>query len=139
MTFSLAFRDAGFRTQADAERAARIAIWGDVTFAQRTQVDPKRRPDVAFWDQRGLCVIAVSALVNGSPGGLHLRPLRPPRPEAGRAPMSAVLLFERDGETVGIRFPSVEDARAWEDAQGADIPGTVVGCVRLVTRREAIR
>lgn len=54
-----------YRTQADAVRDARIAIWGDVPFAKREFVTPRTHPDVAFFDHRGFPVIAVSANVNG--------------------------------------------------------------------------
>lgn len=51
----------------------------------------------------------------------------------------AVLLLELPGgDTVGLAFPTVDAARAWEDA--AEAAGTlnaeVRGCVRLVTRNE---
>lgn len=71
-----------FRTQTEAVRAAREAIWGDVPFARRAFVDPKNRPDVAFYDERGLPVIAVSANVNG-----HL----------------VVIHFEHYGRLVGVQ------------------------------------
>lgn len=53
-----------FRTQADAVREARLAIWGDVSFAKREYVSPKTRPDVAVF-VNGWPEIAVSAEVNG--------------------------------------------------------------------------
>ena len=52
--------------------------------------------------------------------------------------MAAVLLVEVRGETVGVRFPDMEAARAWEDAREEDSFLSVVGCVRLVSRAEAL-
>lgn len=55
---------ARFSSQADAVKAAREAIWGDVSFAKREYVDPKRRPEVAVY-VNGLPEIVVAADVNG--------------------------------------------------------------------------
>jgi hypothetical protein len=54
-----------YRTRAEAVRDARVFIWGDVSLSKRAFVDPRNSPDVAFYDHRGLPVIAVSADVNG--------------------------------------------------------------------------
>lgn len=59
-----------YRTQADAERDARAAIWGDVPFAQRAQVsrtrfDDSRDPLGVVVFVGGLMCIAVAATVNG--------------------------------------------------------------------------
>lgn len=54
-----------FRTQTEAVREARTAIWGDVSFAKREFVSPRNRPDVALFDERGLPQLVVSANVNG--------------------------------------------------------------------------
>lgn len=48
----------------------------------------------------------------------------------------AVLLVESaQGDTIGIRFPSRNTARDWEDRHPLV---SVVGCVDLVTQRDAI-
>ncbi len=57
--------DSGFTTQAEAERAARTFIWGDVPFSKRVHVSPHTSPDLGYFDHRGCPVIAVSANVNG--------------------------------------------------------------------------
>lgn len=48
-------KDPGFRSQADAVREARLAIWGDVTFAKRECILP----------EPGVYGIHVTANVNG--------------------------------------------------------------------------
>lgn len=53
-----------FPSRADATRAARQFIWGDVPFARRAFIDPKNSPDLAFYDHRGFPVLAVTAQVN---------------------------------------------------------------------------
>lgn len=55
-----------FRTQSEAVRDARIAIWGDVTLAKREHVGPRTHPDLAHFDERGVPMIVVSANVNGN-------------------------------------------------------------------------
>lgn len=55
--------DQGFSTQADAIRAAREFIWGDVPFARREAVTPRTRADLYTSDRFGRLV--VSANVNG--------------------------------------------------------------------------
>jgi hypothetical protein len=60
-----------YRTQTDAERDARTAIWGDVPFAKRAYVgyrhDGKGDPlgVVTYLPPHGYPVIAVTATVNG--------------------------------------------------------------------------
>lgn len=59
-----------YTTQAEAEREARTAIWGDVTFAQRASVgyrhDRKGDPlGVVAVDHLGIERVAVVARVNG--------------------------------------------------------------------------
>lgn len=50
-----------------------------------------------------------------------------------------LLLIQTDqDEIVAVRFPSAEAARDWEDEHEVEI-GTVVGCVRVVTKAEALR
>lgn len=56
-------KDPGFRSQAEAVRAAREFIWGDLPFAQRKFVG-KDRPDVMVY-VNSLPYIVVSANVNG--------------------------------------------------------------------------
>lgn len=45
-----------------------------------------------------------------------------------------LLVTTGQGSTVGVRFPSAEAAREWEDAH-PDVEG--VGCVPLVTKSQA--
>jgi hypothetical protein len=52
--------------------------------------------------------------------------------------MTAILLVETaEGDTVGVRFPDMDAARDWEDKHPFDVQG--VGCVRLVTRTQALQ
>lgn len=54
-----------------------------------------------------------------------------------RAAAPVFLLIEAaQGETVGVRFSSFDEARDWEDAHEGYL--SVVGAVRIVTRREAL-
>lgn len=50
-----------------------------------------------------------------------------------------VLLLELPtGDLVAVAFPTIDEARAWEDIHEdlGDLPGTVRGVVSLVTRGE---
>jgi len=52
--------------------------------------------------------------------------------------VSVILLIEDDeGDVMGVRFKNIEEARAWED-EHEDKIGTVSGCVRIVSRSEAL-
>ena len=53
-----------FRSRTEAVKAAREFIWGDIPFARREFIDPRNRPDVAFYDHRGCPVLAVTAQGN---------------------------------------------------------------------------
>lgn len=53
---------------------------------------------------------------------------------------AAVLLIQTpQGDTVALTFPSIAAARDWEDEHEMELPGTVVGAVRVATKREALR
>lgn len=63
--------------------------------------------------------------------------LDPMHTSSPRKSAPAVLLVETSsGETVAVRFPSVDAAREWEDAHEGAL--TVVGAPRLVSRKEAL-
>lgn len=40
---------------------------------------------------------------------------------------------------VAVKFANAVAARAWEDEHEMEINGTVVGCVPIVSRKEALR
>lgn len=50
-----------------------------------------------------------------------------------------LLLVQTDrGHTVAVQFPSANAARDWEDEHEMEL-GTVIGCVPVVTKAEALR
>lgn len=50
-----------------------------------------------------------------------------------------LLLVQTDrGHTIAVKFPSADAARDWEDEHEMEL-GTVIGCVPLVSKREALR
>lgn len=59
-----------FRSQNDAVRAAREAIWGDVPYAQRECVTPRTHPEFGEYIQ-GVPYMVVSANVNGRLVAIH--------------------------------------------------------------------
>lgn len=51
-----------------------------------------------------------------------------------------LLIQTKQGDVVAAgSFPTVVAARAWEDEHEADLSGEVVGCVRVITKAEALR
>jgi hypothetical protein len=53
-------------------------------------------------------------------------------------PPYLLLIEDGQGDTIGVRFPTAEAAREWEDEHQMEI-GTVRGVVRVVTTAEAIK